>query len=134
MSAAENQTAVTTVHATDPDNSPVTPVAYSIVGGDDQLKFAIDSWTGVLTFITAPDFENPTDTSTAGNNTYIVIVQATDGASIDQQTITVTVTNVNERRSSPPMEAAPPPRSTSTKTPPRSPRSPRPTRTARRRR
>ncbi len=96
VSAAENQTAVTTVHATDPDNSPVTPVAYSIVGGDDQLKFAIDSGTGVLTFITPPDFENPTDTSTAGNNTYIVVVQATDGAAIDQQTITVTVTDVND--------------------------------------
>ncbi len=96
VSAAENQTAVTTVHATDPDNSPVTPVAYSIVGGDDALKFAIDSGTGVLTFITPPDFENPTDTSTAGNNTYIVMVQATDGAAIDQQTITVTVTDVND--------------------------------------
>ena len=96
VSAAENQTAVTTVHATDPDNSPVTPVAYSIVGGDDQLKFAINSATGVLTFVTAPDFENPTDTSTAGNNTYIVTVQASDGASVDQQTITVTVTDVND--------------------------------------
>ena len=63
MPAAENQTAVTTVHATDPDNGPVTPVVYSIVGGDDQLKFGIDAGTGVLTFITAPDFENPTDTS-----------------------------------------------------------------------
>ncbi len=96
VSAAENQTAITTVHATDPDNGPVTPVSYSIVGGDDQLKFAIDSSTGALTFITPPDFENPTDTSTAGNNTYIVTVQATDGASIDQQTITVTVTDVND--------------------------------------
>ncbi len=95
-SVAENQTAVTTVHATDPDNGPVTPIAYSIVGGDDQAKFAINSTTGVLTFITAPDFENPTDTSTAGNNTYIVTVQASDGAAIDQQTITVTVTDVND--------------------------------------
>lgn len=96
VSAAENQTAVTTVHATDPDNSPITPVSYSIVGGDDQAKFAIDSSTGVLTFISAPDFEHPTDTSTAGNNTYIVTVQAFDGASVDQQTITVTVTDVND--------------------------------------
>ena len=36
VSAAENQTAVTTVHATDPDNQPVTPVAYSIF---DDLGF-----------------------------------------------------------------------------------------------
>jgi hypothetical protein len=95
-SVAENTTAVTTVHATDPDNGPVTPLSYSLVGGDDQLKFAIDSTSGALTFIAAPDFENPTDTSTSGNNTYIVTVRASDGASFDDQTITVTVTDVNE--------------------------------------
>ncbi len=107
VSVAENQTAVTTVHATDPDSGP-SPVSYSIAGGDDQLKFAIDSSTGVLTFVTAPDFENPTDTSTAGNNTYIVTVQASDGAATDQQTITVTVTNVNEA----PVNTVPGPQST----------------------
>ena len=135
VSAAENQTAVTTVHATDPDNGPVTPVVYSIVGGDDQLKFAIDAGTGVLTFITAPDFENPTDTSTAGNNTYIVTVQryATAHHSTTRPSPSPSPTSTTPR-SSPPMEAAPPPRLTSTKTPPRSPRSPRPTRTARRKR
>jgi VCBS repeat-containing protein len=94
-SVAENQTAVTTVHATDPDAGP-SPVSYSIVGGDDQLKFNIDSSTGVLTFIAAPDFENPTDTATSGNNTYIVTVRAFDGLSSDDQTITVTVTDAND--------------------------------------
>jgi serralysin len=85
-SIAENTTAVTTVHATDPDNGPVTPVSYAIVPGDDGAKFAIDATSGVLTFITAPDFENPTDTATAGSNTYIVTVQASDGILVDQQT------------------------------------------------
>jgi hypothetical protein len=95
-SVAENTTAMTTVTATDADSGP-SPLSYSIVGGDDQLKFAIVPSTGVLSFINAPDFENPTDTSTAGNNTYIVTVRASDGVSIDDQTITVTVTNINEQ-------------------------------------
>ncbi len=51
---------------------------------------------GNLSFITAPDFENPTDTATSGNNTYIVTVQASDGVSTDTQTITVTVTDAND--------------------------------------
>ncbi|MBR1300821.1 cadherin repeat domain-containing protein [Bradyrhizobium sp. AUGA SZCCT0042] len=94
-SVAENTTAVTTVHATDPDAGP-SPVTYSIVPGDDGGKFAIDANTGVVTFITAPDFENPTDTATSGNNTYVVTVRAFDGLSSDDQTITVTVTDVND--------------------------------------
>ena len=94
-SIAENTTAVTTVHATDPDAGP-SPVTYSIVPGDDGAKFAIDANTGVVTFITAPDFENPTDTATSGNNTYVVTVRAFDGLSSDDQTITVTVTDVND--------------------------------------
>ena len=97
-SVAENQTTVTTVRATDPDNGP-SPVTYSVVGGDDAAKFTIVSsgaGAGNLSFITAPDFENPTDTSTAGTNTYIVTVQASDGVSVDTQTITVTVTDAND--------------------------------------
>ena len=95
INAAENQTAVTTVTATDGDGSAV--ITYSITGGSDSSKFAIGSSSGVLTFVTAPDFEAPTDLGdTAGNNTYVVIVQASDGTNTDTQTITVTVTNVGE--------------------------------------
>ena len=54
----ENTTAVTTVTASDIDNDAVT---YSITGAtaDDNL-FSITPG-GVLTFDTAPDFENPSD-------------------------------------------------------------------------
>jgi cytochrome oxidase Cu insertion factor (SCO1/SenC/PrrC family) len=94
-SIAENTTAVTTVTATDPDSGP-SPIAFSIVPGDDGGKFSIDA-TGHLAFLSAPNFENPTDVGdTAGNNTYVVTVRASDGASFDDQTITVTVTDVNE--------------------------------------
>ena len=90
----ENQTAVTDVDATDPD-LPAQTLTYSLVGGTDQAKFNIDSGTGVLTFISAPNFESPTDSDT--NNTYVVTVRASDGTLFDDQTITVTVANVNEQ-------------------------------------
>ena len=85
----ENQTAVTTVVATDVNRNPVT---YSIVGGADAARFTIDPATGVLTFIAAPDFEAPTDVGR--DNTYDVIVAASDGQISDLQGITVTVLDI----------------------------------------
>ena len=93
VNAAENQTAVTTVVADDPESGTLT---YSMSGVDAD-KFNIGTASGILTFITPPDFE--VGTSNAGNNTYVVTVTATDdGTPIgnDSQTITVNVTNVNE--------------------------------------
>ena len=88
----ENTVAVTTVIATDADVGDV--VTYSVVGGADAAKFTINSTTGVLQFIAPPDFELPTDAD--ANNQYVVIVQASDGVASDTQTITVTVTNVDD--------------------------------------
>lgn len=92
ISISENGTAVTTVAATDPDIP--TTLTYSISGGSDAARFSIDSATGVLTFLTAPNYESPTDSDT--NNIYDVIVQVSDGSLTDTQTLAVTVTNVNE--------------------------------------
>lgn len=92
ISIAENTTAVTTVAGTDADGDTVS---FSITGGADSAKFEIDATTGVLTFKAAPDFETPTDTGV--NNTYVVIIQASDGnGGADTQTIIVTVSDVNE--------------------------------------
>src|SRR5439155_287444 len=77
VSVAENSTAVTTVTATDAD-LPAQTLSYAISGGADAAKFTINSTTGPLSFVSAPDFENPTDTGT--NNVYDVTVQASDGA------------------------------------------------------
>jgi hypothetical protein len=88
----ENDTAVTTVVATDPDAS--TTFVYSIVGGADQARFQIDASTGALSFIAAPDYEAPTDGGT--DNGYVVQVQASDGSLSATQTITVNVTDENE--------------------------------------
>jgi len=90
VSVAENNTAVTTVTATDPDAG--TTITYSVVGGADQNKFSIDATTGALSFVTAPDFETPTDVG--ANNVYDVIVQAFDGSLVDTQAIAVAVTNI----------------------------------------
>jgi hypothetical protein len=92
ISIPENTTAVTTVTATDPDAG--TTMKYSKSGGADSSKFVIDSTSGALRFTTAPDFEAPTDAD--ANNTYIVIVRASDGTNTDEQTLTVAVTNVAE--------------------------------------
>src|SRR5262249_50724296 len=50
----EHTTAVTTVTATDPDARQT--LSYSINGGADAAKFTINSTTGVLSFIAAPNF------------------------------------------------------------------------------
>ena len=93
ISIAENTTAVTTVTATDPDTGQT--LSYSISGGADASKFTIGSTTGALSFVTAPNFELPTDVG--GNNVYDVIVQASDGhGGIDTQAIAVSVTDQNE--------------------------------------
>ncbi len=90
-SVVEGQTAVTTVIATDDDGDTIT---YELTSGADRSSFTIDAASGVLAFNTAPDFENPGDAG--GNNVYVVVVTATAGGEIAFQTVTVTVTNVDD--------------------------------------
>src|SRR4051812_6830479 len=71
ISIPENSTAVTTVTATDADAGAT--LTYSIVGGADAAKFTIDSATGALAFVSAPDYESPTDAG--GDNVYDVTVK-----------------------------------------------------------
>ena len=97
VNVPENTTSVLTVTAED-DDSEDSVTGYDIVGGVDQGYFSIVSSTGVLTFSTAPDHENPQDSG--NNNVYVVTVRATSGTGAREktanQTITVTVTNVSE--------------------------------------
>ena len=92
ISISENATAVTTVTATDANSG--TMLTYSIIGGADASKFTINASTGVLAFVSAPNFEAPTDAG--ANNVYDVQIQVSDGELTDTQTIAVTVTNQNE--------------------------------------
>ncbi|WP_437179758.1 VCBS domain-containing protein [Pseudomonas azerbaijanorientalis] len=98
INVAENTAAVTTVVATDAD-LPAQTLSYSLLNtaGTDFSKFSISS-SGVLTFNSAPDYENAQDVGgTDGDNAYVVDVQVSDGnGGVDTQTITVNVQNVVE--------------------------------------
>ncbi|NDB95293.1 MAG: hypothetical protein EBZ78_03915 [Verrucomicrobia bacterium] len=91
FSVSENIMAVTTVTATDAEGNTLS---YGISGGADADKFWIDSGTGVLTFLSAPNFESPTDAG--ADNVYNVTVQVTDGTLTGTKDIAVTVTNVSD--------------------------------------
>ena len=69
----ENDTTVTTIEASDADGDTIT---YSITGVDSSL-LAIDSSTGLLTFKSPPDYENPQDENQ--DNIYNITVTASDG-------------------------------------------------------
>jgi Ca2+-binding RTX toxin-like protein len=87
-SVQEGDLLAATVSATDIDGPTVS---YAIVGGADAARFTINSETGALSFVAAPDYEAPADAD--GNNTYEVTVTASDGLASDSQSITVSVTN-----------------------------------------
>ena len=98
LSLAENLSRLTTMAATDLNGDPLT---YSIVGGADAARFTMDSTTGVLRFVGAPDFENPTDVGS--NNVYDVQVQVSDGqGGTDTQLLAITVTDLQEGTVLPP--------------------------------
>lgn len=92
VSLAENQNIVLSIVAVDPDARAT--ITYSIVGGTDQALFSINSGNGSLAFTVAPNFESPTDSN--ADNIYQVIVRATSQGETVDQTIAVTITNVNE--------------------------------------
>ena len=80
---------VATYAATDPENGGI---AWSL-SGDDADDFEI-SGAGMLTFMSPPDFESPTDAN--ADNMYSVMVVASDGTKDGAMGVTVTVTDVDE--------------------------------------
>ena len=86
ISVVENQTSAFTVNATDPNGDTLS---YSL-SGDDASLFSISN-QGVVTFNTAPDFENPSD----GNidNVYEITVTVSDGSLNATANFEITVTN-----------------------------------------
>jgi endoglucanase Acf2 len=83
FTAAENQTAIGTVTATDADGDSIT---FQVSGSELAITSA-----GVLTFVSAPDYET--------KSTYTETVTAFDGSLVGTQDITVTVTDVDENTS-----------------------------------
>ena len=91
FSEPENQTDAGMVVANDPNGDELL---FSISGGNDQSHFTINSVTGFLTFISTPDFENPTDSD--GNNSYEITVGVSDGKAEINQNLVIYVLDVNE--------------------------------------
>ena len=91
QSVAENTTAVATLAAADAENDDLT---WSKNGGADAAKFNVTD-AGVLTFATAPNFESPTDNG--ADNGYVVTLRVSDGTATADLSLTVDVTDVNEK-------------------------------------
>jgi len=90
FSVSENQSSAFTANASDADGDALI---YSLSGQDASL-FSINSTTGVVSFISDPDFESAGDAN--GDNVYTVSVTATDGEASVSQTVNITVTDENE--------------------------------------
>ena len=70
-------------------------VTWSITGGVDKDKFIINSSTGDLSFQSAPDYENPTDSG--NDHSYVVTVRATDQAeNTSDQELTITIEDIDD--------------------------------------
>lgn len=92
VTVAENTSLVTTVMATDQNINQ--SLNYAISGGADAQLFKIDA-NGVLSFVSAPDFEKAVDANHDG--LYEVQVSVSDGDfGVDTQLLKVKVTDVNE--------------------------------------
>ncbi len=92
INVVENNTAATTVTATDVDGDIPT---FDITGGADQALFSIDTNSGVLTFSSAPNYEAYADFNS--DNVYEVTVQSDDGnGGTDSQALSVTVIDIND--------------------------------------
>ncbi len=90
--AVENQLVAMTLSANDANGGPLT---YAIAGGTDASRFIIDASTGVLSFVSAPDFETPADAG--ANNIYDVTVSVSDGnAAAVTQALAISVSDTNE--------------------------------------
>ena len=83
-------TAAATYTVSDPDAGAAPTYALS---GLDAALFNIDA-TGIVTFLTTPNFESPADSD--ANNIYHLLVQVSDGSLSAIQALAVSVTNVNE--------------------------------------
>ncbi len=91
-SVPENTTFVQTVTAYD-DDLPATNISFVLTGGPDAGLFTL-SPGGELSFVAAPDFESPADAD--ADNVYVVEVKASDAGSEWTETISITVTDVQE--------------------------------------
>ena len=89
LAVSDGTSAVTTVVGADSDGDALT---YAIAGGADAALFAIDTLTGALSFLAAPDLAAPADAG--ADNVYEVTVSASDGSLSDTQALSIVVQGV----------------------------------------
>lgn len=88
FSAAENQTSIGTLTANETST-------WSLRSSADSGTVNLNSTTGVLTFKTAQNYEQPSDANT--NRVYEITIRATDGnGNTSDVAITVTLTDIDE--------------------------------------
>jgi VCBS repeat-containing protein len=87
---AENSQEVLMLTAEDADAG--TAFSYSFEGGQDDGQFAIVG--NAVRFVNRPDREQPTDSD--GDNVYELTVLVSDGLNSTSQSITVTITDLND--------------------------------------
>ena len=87
ISVEENQTSAFTVTASDADGDSLT---FSISGNDSSL-FTIGETSGTVAFISAPDYESPSDENS--DNVYSIIATVDDGTATDSMMFNINVTN-----------------------------------------
>jgi Ca2+-binding RTX toxin-like protein len=90
--AVENQWLATQIVVNDFDVN--ARLVYSITGGADATRFAINATTGALSWVYPADFEAPADSDI--DNAYQVTVRVTDGHASDTQNLTVVIKDVDE--------------------------------------
>ncbi|MDC0513217.1 cadherin repeat domain-containing protein [Gammaproteobacteria bacterium] len=92
---AEGVSSIATISASDPDAG--ASLTYSLVdsnGAKDEGLLSIDSSTGVVAFISAPNFEMPADVGADNKIEFSVLVS--DGSLEVSQDYSFSITNVNE--------------------------------------
>lgn len=89
----EGSVEVATANGVDPENQALT---YSLIPSSDSDLFSI-STSGVISFLTAPDYEAPADAN--GDNSYELSIELSDTQNAsDSQDVVVTVLNAIEGR------------------------------------
>ena len=99
LSVSENQQTVVTLSASDEDASDdVTTYQLASSGEHNNDLFTLDESSGVLTFTSAPNFEDPQGGSGDDSNDYTVVVNALGSGDVllGSQTLTITVEDAND--------------------------------------
>ena len=100
--AEEEQTLAAVLQAIDPEGDAIT---FGLAGGPDGNLVDIDPVTGVVTFLDAPDFENPGDAD--GDNRYQIEVSVSDAFNMRVQPVAINVTNIDDTPNTAPEFTAP---------------------------